>query len=304
MDKLSFLAKQNIPFAFVLNYAKDELIVEKLDDLKYISYEINPQARLSAHPLEKSPLAYETYKKAFDLVQDNIKKGNTYLLNLTFPTTIQTSMNLKQMYTQASAKYKVMLKDRFVSFSPETFVQIKNDTISTYPMKGTISALAVDAKNKILSDAKEFAEHTMIVDLLRNDLGIIGQKVKVEKFRYVENIGSLLQVSSQISAQVKNWQGRLGTIIDSITPAGSITGTPKKKTCELIKQIEGYNRGFFTGIFGVYDGTTFDSCVLIRYIEKTKEGFIFKSGGGITLDSDVQKEYEEMLAKVYLPSLH
>jgi len=84
-------------------------------------------------------------------------------------------------------------------------------------------------------------------------------------------------------------------------PAGSISGAPKKKTIEIIREVEGYERGFYTGIFGYFDGKNLDSAVAIRFIEKQGEKLIFKSGGGITYQSDWEKEYEEMQKKVYVP---
>ena len=302
MDALTSFCRRKIPFAFVFDYDKKECIAEPLDRLDQISFCINEQTRPQKKALRCSPCEYGAYKKAFSRVQEQIKKGNTYLLNLTAPTKLREDASLQDLYEKGQAKYKVMLKDRFAAFSPESFVKIENDRIHTYPMKGTIDASIDGAKEKILADSKEMAEHTMIVDLLRNDLGIIGYDVAVEKFRYVEDIGSLLQVSSHISAKVPQWEQNLGTIFDTITPAGSITGTPKHKTISLIQQIEGYNRGFFSGIFGVYDGKTVDSCVLIRYIEQQKNALVFKSGGGITLDSDCAKEYEELNDKIYLPT--
>jgi len=111
-----------------------------------------------------------------------------------------------------------------------------------------------------------------------------------------------LQVSSKISGKLeKNWQKNLGDIITKLLPAGSITGTPKKKTVQIIKETEGYNRGFFTGVFGVFDGENLDSAVMIRFVEKQKNQLYYKSGGGITIDSDVQAEYHEMMEKVYVP---
>jgi len=84
-------------------------------------------------------------------------------------------------------------------------------------------------------------------------------------------------------------------------PAGSITGAPKKKTVEIIQKAEGYDRGYYTGIFGHFDGRDLDSAVAIRFIEKQGEELIFKSGGGITFQSDWKKEYDEMQKKVYVP---
>ena len=86
-----------------------------------------------------------------------------------------------------------------------------------------------------------------------------------------------------------------------LLPAGSISGTPKRKSVEIIEAIEGYERGFFTGVFGVYDGKSLDSAVMIRFLEKTDEGYVFKSGGGITLLSDAFQEYDELCDKVYVP---
>ena len=219
---------------------------------------------------------------------------------------MDNNLNLKDIFYSSDAPFKLYVKDRFVCFSPERFVKIEDNKISTYPMKGTIDAKIKNAKEKILSDKKEMSEHTMVVDLLRNDLGIVAKNIRVEKFRYVEKIKAgekeLLQVSSKITGDLdENWHEKLGDILKAMLPAGSISGTPKKKTVEIIKRVENYKRGFFTGVFGYYDGKSLDSAVMIRFIEKTKDGYIYKSGGGITIDSDEVSEYEEMKDKVYLP---
>ena len=172
-------------------------------------------------------------------------------------------------------------------------------------MKGTIEASIPHSMERILANQKEMSEHTMVVDLLRNDLGIVGKNIQVEKFRYIDKINAgskeLLQVSSKITADLDDsWHENLGNIIKKMLPAGSITGTPKRKTVEIIKNIENYERGFFTGVFGHYDGKSFDSAVMIRFIEKTEDGFVYKSGGGITIESDALSEYEEMKDKVYV----
>ena len=257
--------------------------------------------------LKKHPVSFKKYKNAFDRVIDEIKKGNTYLLNLTFPTEIETNYSLIEIFNASEAKFKLYFKDKFVCFSPERFVKIKNDKIYTYPMKGTIDANIPNAKEKIISNIKEMAEHTMVVDLLRNDLGIIARAVKVNKFRFIDKIKAgdkeLLQISSEIEAALPtNWQNNWLNIIKAMLPAGSVTGTPKKKTVKIIKSVENYNRGFYTGIFGITDEKTFlDSAVIIRYIEKNNSQLIYKSGGGITIDSNVKDEYEELIKKVYIP---
>jgi len=250
-------------------------------------------------------VSFEEYKKALKKVKKEIKKGNTYLLNLTFETKLEGEIDLQSIFHSANAPFKLHVKDKFVCYSPERFVQIKDNQISTYPMKGTIEASIPHAMERILANQKEMSEHTMVVDLLRNDLGIVGKNIQVEKFRYIDKINAgkkeLLQVSSKITADLdESWHENLGDIVKKMLPAGSITGTPKRKTVEIIKEIENYERGFFTGIFGHYDGKSFDSAVMIRFIEKTDEGYIFKSGGGITIESDALSEYEEMRDKVYV----
>ena len=305
---INALAKKRKPFLFISDFKAQNLKVIPLDSLGDIEFQIeeNHSNTLHKHVLEKMPIAFTTYKKKFNKIIEKIKNGDTYLLNLTAPTKIKTKLSLKEIYTHANAKYKLRYKDEFVCFSPEQFIKIQDNTIHTFPMKGTIDASIKNAKQKILEDKKEMAEHIMVVDLLRNDLSIKAKNVKVEKFRYVTEIQAgdknLLQVSSHISGEVgSSWHENLGDILESLLPAGSISGTPKKSTLAIIDEVEEYERGYFCGVFGVYDGKSFDSGVMIRFIENTKDGLIYKSGGGITLDSDVKLEYNELNDKVYLP---
>jgi len=307
---LNSLGKQRRPFLFISDFLAKNIEVIPLDELnKYdIEFCIDEDYIYKKHNrvFKKKSIEFESYKKKFDEIIEHIKSGDTYLLNLTAPTQIKSNLTLQEIYNCANAHYKLKYKDKFVCFSPEKFIQIKNSTIDTYPMKGTIDASIKDATFKILHNEKEMAEHTMVVDLLRNDLSIVATNVKVEDFRYVQKIDSgekkLLQVSSHISGSVgDNWHERIGDILYSLLPAGSISGTPKKSTIDIIQKVEGYKRGYFSGVFGIYDGESFDSGVMIRFVEKTKDGYIYKSGGGITLDSEAKLEYNELLDKVYLP---
>ena len=111
-----------------------------------------------------------------------------------------------------------------------------------------------------------------------------------------------MQVRSEVKGQLsEGWQQSLGDILFSLLPAGSITGAPKRKTVQIIHEAETYQRGFYTGVMGVFNGETLDSAVMIRFIEQTKNGFFFKSGGGITAKSECAKEYEEINQKIYIP---
>jgi len=194
----------------------------------------------------------------------------------------------------------------FTVLSPETFVKIRDGVISSFPMKGTIDATLPNAESVILADPKEKAEHATIVDLIRNDLSLVAEQVEVKRYRYIDNLvtnkGNLLQVSSEITGRLpENYLERLGDILFSLLPAGSISGAPKPKTLEIIEQAEGYERGFYTGIWGWFDGENLDSAVMIRFIEQQGDQLVFKSGGGITSQSELKKEYEELIQKVYVP---
>jgi para-aminobenzoate synthetase component 1 len=312
-ETLNRLGRSRTPFLFIISYDQNKIFTQPLDALEDgIYYKLEDwrnypvQKREKPLHFSKNPVGFTRYKKALDAVLEEIRSGNTYLLNLTFKTPIETNYSLKEIFTYARAKFKLYFKDRFICFSPERFIEIEGNTIATYPMKGTIDADLPDAKSQILADEKEMAEHVMIVDLMRNDLGIIGSEVKVEKFRYVEKIKAgdkeLLQVSSKITAALpSDWRDEIGTLLSQILPAGSITGTPKKSTVEIIDRIEDFDRGFYTGVFGVFDGSSLRSAVMIRFIEQKEEKLYYKSGGGITIDSDARSEYEELIDKIYLP---
>ncbi len=313
MEQMNRLGEKREPFLFVLSYDLKEKFIQPLKELDSdIFFKIGDQRNYPQEPLKKAyylnkkPIDFKSYSLALEEVLEQIRSGNSYLLNLTFRTPIESNLTLKEIFTYAKAKYKLYFKDKFICFSPEKFIEIEGDTISTYPMKGTIEASVPNAKEKILANKKEMAEHVMIVDLMRNDLGVVGREIKVEKFRYIEKIKAgekeLLQVSSKISATLPtNWRDCIGSILKKLLPAGSITGTPKISTIDIIKNIEDYERGFYTGVFGIFDGKNLYSAVMIRFIEREDKKLFYKSGGGITIDSNTKSEYKEMVEKIYLP---
>lgn len=254
----------------------------------------------------REPISYQHYLNAFNHAQSNLQSGNSYLLNLTFPTKLHSDQDLLSLYQASRAPYRIYFRDQFVSFSPECFIRISNSRIATYPMKGTINADLPDAENLLLNDSKEIAEHVTIVDLLRNDLSMVAHNVKVNRFRYLDRINTnqknLLQTSSEISGDLSpDWHNNIGNILQKLLPAGSVTGAPKKKTVQIIREAEQYERGYYTGVAGIYDGNSLDSFVLIRFIEKINGSLYYKSGGGITVYSQPEKEYQEMIDKVYVP---
>jgi para-aminobenzoate synthetase component 1 len=311
--QMNELGKKSKPFVFLIDFEGDNGFVLPANENSSLLWQANGisnfQKKDSVFKLNKwniFPVSFGEYKEGFDLVQSHIHNGDSYLLNYTQPTPIETNLFLEDIFHLSSARYKVLLKDKFVCFSPETYVKIIDGKISSYPMKGTMDATIENSKELILRDSKEVAEHNTIVDLIRNDLSLVATNVTLERFRYLERIKTaqydLWQVSSKITGDLpKTYLSNIGDIVFKMLPAGSITGAPKKKTVEIIKAAENYNRGFYTGIFGYFDGKNLDSCVLIRYIENENGKLVYKSGGGITSMSEAKKEYEELIKKVYVP---
>ena len=332
------------------SHARKETLKEEILKKETLKEEISETTWQIEPPL------YEDYERSFNIVKCNIMAGNSYLTNLTCQVPVSCNLSLEEIFHRAKGKYKLLLRRKrtqaedkdhlkeenieenltpFVCFSPETFVRIKGGRIYSYPMKGTLDASLPDAEKQLMEDRKEAAEHATIVDLIRNDLSRVAEDVRVDKYRYIDvlhtNKGDILQTSSEISGRLpEDYPHHLGEILDAQLPAGSITGAPKDKTMQIIQEAEGYDRGFYTGIMGIYDLGELNSAVMIRFIEeetspvdfeadgeknfKAKEGkasegkepkanrkLYFKAGGGITSKSDCRKEYEEVIQKIYLP---
>ena len=307
---MNTLGNERVPFIFLTDFELQRIIITPLSDLgDDILYDFSGVAKTIASKeilLDIDPYPLADYTAAFQNIMDEINYGNTFLINLTARHKVESDASLLDIYNATTAKYKLHIKDRMVVFSPETFIKINDGIISSYPMKGTIDASLPNAAEILLNDEKEKAEHNTIIDLIRNDLSIHAKKVSVTKYRYLDLINSnkknLYQLSSEISGTLPlDYHSHLGTIIFSLLPAGSISGAPKKKTIDIITENEDGPRGYYTGVCGVFDGTNVDSCVMIRYIEKDSGHFYYRSGGGITFQSDLYKEYQEMIDKIYIP---
>lgn len=314
INSLNSYGKQRIPYAFFIDFLGESAELFALNTLHqhqvFMSFPnfqnlnfASNNSDIQIHP--KYP-DLETYKKSFDKIQYHLNQGDSYLCNLTFSTPIELNLSLDEIFPIVKAKYKILFQQDWLCFSPETFVKIKDNRISTFPMKGTIDANLPNAAETLLNSKKEKAEHYTIVDLLRNDLSQVAKNVKVDRLMYLEEIrtqkGKILQMSSEISGNLEeNWQDTLGDILKKLLPAGSISGAPKNKTLEIIKEAENHTRNFYTGIAGVFDGENLDTCVLIRFIEKSDEKYIYKSGGGITAMSKLEDEYNEIKQKIYVP---
>lgn len=188
--------------------------------------------------------------------------------------------------------------------SPETLVKLENGVLYTFPLAGTRPRGKTDEEDKmleaeLLADEKELAEHNMLVDLGRNDLGKISKfgTVQVEKLHSIERYSHVMHIGSTVRGEINSGYDALDAI-EAVLPAGTLSGAPKIRACQLIGELENNKRGIYGGAIGYIDFTgNMDTCIAIRIAYK-KNGKVFvRSGAGIVADSVAEKEYEECLNK-------
>lgn len=314
--EMNRLGRERVPFLFLVDFEMEKPLLYRVDevDASRILFDVNGVKNYGDIPgtigpaiVEKLPEPWLSYKNKFDSVFTRLEYGDSFLTNLTIKTEIKINRTLQEVFLNSRAKYKLMFADEFLVFSPETFIQIREGRIFSFPMKGTIDAALPNAEGRILNDLKETSEHVTIVDLIRNDISQIATDVTVSRFRYIDRIKTssktLLQVSSEIVGHLeRGYLSELGSILVRLLPAGSVSGAPKPRTLEIIRQAELEKRGYYTGVFGIFDGQSLDSGVMIRFIEKQGEKYFYRSGGGITTQSIGESEYQEAIDKVYVPS--
>lgn len=188
--------------------------------------------------------------------------------------------------------------------SPETLVKLENGVLHTFPLAGTRPRGRTEEEDRaleaeLLDDEKELAEHNMLVDLGRNDLGKISRfgTVQVEKFHSIERYSHVMHIGSTVRGEIQEECDALDAI-EAVLPAGTLSGAPKIRACQLIGELENNKRGIYGGAIGYIDFTgNMDSCIAIRIAYK-KNGKVFvRSGAGIVADSVPEKEYEECINK-------
>lgn len=254
---------------------------------------------------------FEVYKDRFRKIQRYLKAGDVYQINLTFPMTGQTEALAHQIY----AAFRRTQLGRYggvvslggtdiISFSPELFFEKKDMSLRMRPMKGTRPRLADPLSDQALlkqmrDEPKSQAENLMIVDLLRNDLSRLCEagSVTVPELFALETYPTLHQMTSQVEGRLtenKNWQ----EIFTGLFPCGSVTGAPKIRAMEIIKELESRPRGAYCGSVG-YIAPNGDACfnVAIRTVQKTGQNIRYDVGSGIVLDSEPEDEYRECLLK-------
>ncbi|MCL1904588.1 MAG: anthranilate synthase component I [Methanomassiliicoccaceae archaeon] len=188
--------------------------------------------------------------------------------------------------------------------SPETLVKLQDGKISTFPLAGTRPRGSTDKEDEelekeLLSDEKELAEHNMLVDLGRNDLGIVSRtgSVSVERYMSILRYSHVMHIGSAVSGEIRDDKNGLDAV-NAVLPAGTLSGAPKIRAMEIIDELEGERRGIYGGAIGYLDLTgNMDTCIAIRIAYK-KNGKVFvRSGAGIVADSDPRSEYKECMNK-------
>lgn len=188
--------------------------------------------------------------------------------------------------------------------SPETLVKLENGVLHTFPLAGTRPRGRTEAEDRaleaeLLADKKELAEHNMLVDLGRNDIGKISKfgTVQVEKFHTIERFSHVMHIGSTVRGEIRADKDALDAI-EAVLPAGTLSGAPKLRACQLIGELENNKRGIYGGAIGYIDFTgNMDTCIAIRIVYK-KNGKVFvRSGAGIVADSVPENEFEECLNK-------
>ncbi|MCR5467795.1 MAG: anthranilate synthase component I [Lachnospiraceae bacterium] len=192
----------------------------------------------------------------------------------------------------------------FAGASPETLVKLEDGVLRTFPLAGTRKRGKTEEEDKkleeeLLVDEKELAEHNMLVDLGRNDLGKISKfgTVVVEKLHEIERFSHVMHIGSTVRGEIKEEKDALDAI-EAVLPAGTLSGAPKIRACQIIDELENNKRGIYGGAIGYIDFTgNMDTCIAIRLVYKKGKTVFVRSGAGIVADSDPNKEFEECMNK-------
>lgn len=188
--------------------------------------------------------------------------------------------------------------------SPETLVKLENGILHTFPLAGTRKRGKSEEEDRmlqeeLLADEKELAEHNMLVDLGRNDLGKVSRfgTVQVEQLHGIEKFSHVMHIGSTVRGEIRKECDALDAV-EAVLPAGTLSGAPKIRACQLIAELENNKRGIYGGAIGYIDFTgNMDTCIGIRMAYKKNGNVFVRSGAGIVADSDPEKEYEECINK-------
>jgi anthranilate synthase component 1 len=287
--------------------------LRQLDDMENLvrwGEQKKPQRGRLLEPL-KPALSKEAYCRGVEKVKEHIREGDIFQLVYSNPMKAPFEGSLLDTYrvlrTTNPSPYMFYFSGDDVEIagaSPETLVKVEGRTIRTFPLAGTRPRGTTDEEDarlekELLADEKECAEHNMLVDLGRNDLGKLCEfgSVSVEKYMGIARFSHVMHIGSAIRGTLRQEVDALDAI-DAVLPAGTLSGAPKLRACQLIDAIEGDRRGIYGGAIGYVDFTgNLDVCIGIRLAWK-KDGCVFvRAGAGIVADSVAENEYQECINK-------
>lgn len=288
------------------NYGRAVSDIEALS--RFITETVTVQRQYStSKPSFTCNVTKEEYCKMVEKTKEYIVNGDIFqaVISRRFTTEYKDSLlnAYRVLRTTNPSPYMVFMQNKdvqLISTSPETLVRLKDSNLSTFPIagsrpRGKDSEEDIALEKELLADEKELSEHNMLVDLGRNDLGKISEygSVKVTDYMKIQRYSRIMHITSEVVSRVRSDQDALDAI-EAILPAGTLSGAPKIRACEIIEELEQIPRGIYGGAIGYIDFTgNMDTCIAIRMAVKKNNRVYVQAGGGIVADSIPEKEYEE-----------
>lgn len=266
---------------------------------------------LKLHSEFRALFSEEEYCRMVERGKEYIREGDIFQVVLSNRMEAEMSGSLLDAYrvlrTSNPSPYMFYFSSddlEIAGASPETLVKLESGVVHTFPLAGTRRRGATEEEDlalerELLSDEKERAEHNMLVDLGRNDVGRVSRfgSVEVEKYMCIERFSHVMHIGSVVRGEMSEGKDAMDAV-DAILPAGTLSGAPKIRACQIINELEGNKRGIYGGAIGYLDfGGNLDTCIAIR-IAFAKNGKVYvRSGAGIVADSVPEKEYQECINK-------
>ncbi len=314
-DKIICFDNMENKIIFIANVRTDNLdtdynrAVLKLDEMEKLVKEKREKVVKNGKLLSDFKLAMDKdeYCKKVEMIKKNIKEGDIFQLVFSNPLSAKYSgslfgayMNLRKSNPSPYMFYFHGDDVEMAGASPETLVKVTDGVVRTFPLAGTrprgkSEALDKALEEELLGDEKEKAEHNMLVDLGRNDIGKVCEfgSVEVERYMDIQKFSQVMHIGSEVKGRLSEKCDLLDAI-RAVLPAGTLSGAPKIRAAELIDKYEGDRRGIYGGAVGYLDFTgNMDLCIAIRFAVKKKDRVFVRSGAGIVADSVPQKEFEE-----------
>lgn len=326
LEKLPELAQdsENIPemaigiydWAIIVDHTQKQTVLLCFDEKKqrqilefFNSPQTENQKTFSVNSEINADFSQKTYKQAFEKIKTYLKEGDCYQVNLTQRfsascegNTWEVYKTLREINAAPFSAYLNLPDVKILSSSPERFLKLTGLHVETKPIKGTRPRKTDETENAaqlqdLKNNPKDRAENVMIVDLLRNDISKVCEKVRVPKLFEIESYSTVHHLVSTVTGELKPNQHALD-LLQHCFPGGSITGAPKIRAMEIIEELEPKRRGVYCGAIGYigFDGNM-DTNIPIRTLVQSHDTIRFWAGGGIVNDSKVEDEYQESFDK-------